>query len=162
MDKRKIAVVAGSLPLAESKKLIDESEPKRKIVVVGTFDNERMKDLKEVMQEIRDAGHEITYLQDPAEAENYKSNGYEFFDLSDIDKPKEPIYFDESKMGKLLFDKADEFLTIHRMIPGPKKPQRILGYYNPETDKLQGRNEPCRCRSGKKFKHCCINKTKEK
>lgn len=42
------------------------------------------------------------------------------------------------------------------------KPQRIVGYYNPETDKPQGRNEPCKCRSGKKFKHCCINKPKEK
>ena len=157
---KKIAVVAGSLPLVESKKLIDESEPKRKIVVVGTFDDERMKDLKEVMQEIRDAGHEITYLEDPAEAENYKSNGYEFFDLTNVDKPKEPRYLDSASMSNRIMEIANTYAQTMKFLPGPKKPQRILGYYNPETDKPQGRNEPCRCGSGKKFKHCCINKQK--
>ena len=30
----------------------------------------------------------------------------------------------------------------------------------PQTStKLQGRNEPCNCGSGKKFKKCCLNKT---
>ena len=31
--------------------------------------------------------------------------------------------------------------------------------YNPETDKAPvGRNEPCTCGSGKKFKKCCLGK----
>lgn len=34
------------------------------------------------------------------------------------------------------------------------KRERIVGYYNPETDKPQGRNESCRCGSGLKFKKC--------
>lgn len=156
---KKTAVVAGSLPLVESKKLIDEAQLKRKIVVVGTLDDERMKDLKEVMQEIRDAGHEIEYLENPAEAENYKSNGYEFFDLTDIDKPKEPRYLDSASIGKRYIEIAE---CLKNNGYGPKKPQRILGYYNPDTDKPQGRNEPCRCGSGKKFKHCCINKPKNR
>ena len=159
---KKIAVVAGSLPLAESKKLIDESEPKRKIVVVGTLDDERMKDLKEIMQEIRDAGHEIEYLDDPDRAKEYRESGYEFFDLTDVDKPKEPRYLDSASMSNRVMGIANTYAQMINFLPGPKKPQRILGYYNPETDKPQGRNEPCRCRSGKKFKHCCINKPKEK
>lgn len=162
MDKRKIAVVAGSLPLVESKKLIDESEPKRKIVVVGTLDDARMKDLREAMQEVRAAGHEITYVEDPAEAENYKSNGYEFFDLTDIDKPKKPRYLDSASMSNRVMQITDTYAQMRSFLPSPKKPQRILGYYNPETDKPQGRNEPCKCRSGLKFKKCCINKPKEK
>lgn len=37
------------------------------------------------------------------------------------------------------------------------KPQRIVGYYNPDTDKEQDRNSPCNCGSGKKYKKCCKN-----
>ena len=34
------------------------------------------------------------------------------------------------------------------------KIERIVGYYNPDTDKQQGRNETCKCGSGLKFKKC--------
>lgn len=34
------------------------------------------------------------------------------------------------------------------------KAQRITGHYDPETDKPQGRNDPCKCGSGLKFKKC--------
>lgn len=46
-----------------------------------------------------------------------------------------------------------------RISPRTKyKPQRIVGRYNPETDKHPDRNSPCKCGSGVKFKKCCLNK----
>jgi len=41
------------------------------------------------------------------------------------------------------------------------KNERIVGYYNPETDKKRNRNDPCHCGSGLKFKKCCFHTTHE-
>lgn len=35
---------------------------------------------------------------------------------------------------------------------------RIVGWDNGKAGKQQGRNESCSCRSGRKFKHCCLRK----
>lgn len=57
--------------------------------------------------------------------------------------------------------KTGEFI-IHGIAPIPKEePKKIEKpiYKNVEPQpKQQGRNEICNCGSGKKFKHCCINK----
>ena len=42
---------------------------------------------------------------------------------------------------------------ISAFMPQGKR-ERIVGYYNPDMDKPQGRNEACRCGSGLKFKKC--------
>ena len=66
------------------------------------------------------------------------------------------------------FSLANNIAQLHQFYSGlkavglpRKKPERIVGYYNPETDKPQGRNEPCKCGSGQKFKKCCIGKPKD-
>lgn len=33
---------------------------------------------------------------------------------------------------------------------------------SPETSKPPGRNEPCHCGSGRKYKHCCLEKDEAK
>lgn len=42
------------------------------------------------------------------------------------------------------------------------KSERIVGYYNPETDKKPNRNDPCYCGSGIKYKKCCFHTTHDK
>lgn len=46
------------------------------------------------------------------------------------------------------------------MFGGNQTPKKWRGGVNVPvgSDKQQGRNEPCACGSGKKFKKCCINK----
>lgn len=46
------------------------------------------------------------------------------------------------------------YSSLAQMAIPSGKEERIVGYYNPETDKPQGRNEPCKCGSGLKFKKC--------
>lgn len=56
---------------------------------------------------------------------------------------------------------VDTYKNYMNFLPTGKR-MRILRYYNPDYDKARvGRNDPCTCRSGKKFKNCCINKRYE-
>jgi|GEM_PF-2012855 len=48
---------------------------------------------------------------------------------------------------------AAVYAGLATLMPQGKR-ERIVGYYNPDTDKPQGRNEACRCGSGLKFKKC--------
>jgi len=43
-----------------------------------------------------------------------------------------------------------------------KKLKRILGGTPPVDYAGAGRNDPCPCRSGEKFKNCCIDKVEKK
>lgn len=67
---------------------------------------------------------------------------------------------------------AKEAMEISRVISDfggydymlPQAPKSIrnkvaIPVRNSNTDPKIGRNEPCPCKSGKKYKHCCISKT---
>ncbi|WP_099368090.1 SEC-C metal-binding domain-containing protein [Sphingobacterium sp. 1.A.4] len=127
----------------------------RKIAIIGTLEGEKLKDLISIMDEMRQHGHEVAHIEDTSKAEFYKDNDFEVFDLADIDKPKEPKYLD---MSASVSDRAMRIINYHAKLPvamiGSRNPGRILGYYNPDTDKPQGRNESCKCGSGLKFKKC--------
>jgi len=126
----------------------------RKIAIIGTLEGERLKDLMSVMDEMRQRGHDVVHIEDTSKIDLYKDSQHEVFDLSDLDKPKEPRYLDAPSMSNRVMRIVDTYAQMARFLPGPKKPQRIVGYYNPETDKPQGRNESCKCGSGLKFKKC--------
>lgn len=55
-----------------------------------------------------------------------------------------------SEVDKELFRSQEKFLRMMRIPPTPRqmarKPSRV------------GRNEPCPCGSGKKFKRCCLGR----
>lgn len=38
---------------------------------------------------------------------------------------------------------------------------RVVGWDNVKPSNKVGRNDPCPCESGKKFKKCCLNKPKK-
>lgn len=78
-----------------------------------------------------------------------------------------------SAMGNNFSEKAAEALmngemvetsanTLENVINSSHDPVRIMNYRKPvqqvRDGKKIGRNDPCPCRSGKKFKHCCMNK----
>ena len=127
---------------------------KRKIAVIGTLEGERLKDLISVMDEMRQHGHEVVHIEDTSKAEFYKDSQFEVFDLSELDKPKEPRYLDTPSMSNRVMQIVNYYAKLPVAIMGSRNPGRIVGYYNPETDKPQGRNESCRCGSGLKFKKC--------
>jgi len=52
-----------------------------------------------------------------------------------------------------------QVMPIARDIPYFAPPRRIRGkFVKVRTEPKIGRNEPCPCGSGKKYKKCCINK----
>ena len=64
-----------------------------------------------------------------------------------VQKLKAQIAEEQSKKKKLEAEVAEkERLLARKPSPGSTKPSRI------------GRNDPCPCGSGKKFKHCCMRK----
>lgn len=78
-----------------------------------------------------------------------------------------------SAMGNNFSEKAAEALmngemvetsanTLENVINSSPDPVRIMNYRKPvqqvRDGKKIGRNDPCPCGSGKKFKHCCMNK----
>lgn len=56
---------------------------------------------------------------------------------------------------------TDTLSIIETTKPGYPAPRKVNSYKKVEMKYKAGRNESCPCNSGKKFKHCCINKTKE-
>ena len=51
--------------------------------------------------------------------------------------------------------------TESQTVPGRPAPRKIRVYQKREMKYNCGRNEPCPCGSGKKFKKCCINAQKK-
>ncbi len=49
-------------------------------------------------------------------------------------------------------DKADKYEEEYRILSEPPKPKEVI------KSKKIGRNDPCPCGSGKKYKKCCLNK----
>jgi hypothetical protein len=48
--------------------------------------------------------------------------------------------------------------VVHRWITkGPRPARKMVPYRKPPTLRV-GRNQLCPCKSGKKFKHCCLPK----
>lgn len=45
-------------------------------------------------------------------------------------------------------------------LPKSERNKEVKPVRNSKTDPKIGRNEPCPCKSGSKYKNCCINKTK--
>lgn len=67
-------------------------------------------------------------------------------------------------MAKLSFDQINGLKGVERsstlnkrMKAGPVSTQKLKFKQN-RSSNLPGRNEPCLCGSGKKFKHCCYEK----
>lgn len=47
--------------------------------------------------------------------------------------------------------------TVQRATKSPRPTHKMTPYRKPPTLRV-GRNQPCPCKSGKKFKHCCLPK----
>ena len=62
------------------------------------------------------------------------------------------IYTDEQRRN--MDEKMMAFMSEMKLPPTPK--QLIRQATNPQAIGRVGRNEPCPCGSGKKFKKCCL------
>lgn len=83
-------------------------------------------------------------------------------EVVDMKHSEKASYLDGNKMVESINTITNEYKRYLDFMPLQPKIGRIVGYYNPETDKQQSRNELCKCGSGMKFKKCCINKNKGK
>ncbi len=72
-----------------------------------------------------------------------------------------PISFVHSEVGsfdeKVLVSKGEKAAVVPQASPSPAEPAAKPVPYRREGRKI-GRNEPCPCGSGKKYKHCCGRK----
>ena len=63
---------------------------------------------------------------------------------------------ENTRRKPFLYEPAPD--TTPRTAPAPPPPRPLTPFM--KTDKKVGRNDPCPCGSGKKFKKCCMNKNK--
>ena len=73
--------------------------------------------------------------------------------MGPVPKPRAPMASKKLTYGR-------EFVTpagAPRFRSAPEPPQKIVPRTVSDADRV-GRNDPCPCGSGKKFKHCCMNK----
>lgn len=78
-------------------------------------------------------------------------------DLNEIVKPYKQVLEEIPPYELTCLKQGYEYLYP----PVPKKLQGldIKPVRNSKIDPKIGRNQPCLCGSGKKYKHCCINKS---
>ena len=128
-----------------------------------------MGDLNDILETLHEPMHGYDRMPMPEDI-------YEFYDLSYLQRKKERVYTPEEKaeMEKLFQRSKNSTLIqqISRIIRGENKElNHNDDFYDdyeelPNTPKHQksinpkkvGRNEPCLCGSGKKYKKCCLNK----
>ena len=91
--------------------------------------------------------HRITDMQDTLQ-EFIVSNNAERLEDEDMEFMPEAVYFDEN--GKSLLGWTNPATGKQTAIRAKNRPIK-------KEHKI-GRNDPCPCGSGKKFKHCCIGK----
>lgn len=68
--------------------------------------------------------------------------------LSDVDATKSEAYTDASTTAQVVGNSGMDMSKYVR----PRKTRTIIREY----DKKVGRNDPCPCGSGKKYKNCCL------
>tara|TARA_Y100000591_G_scaffold237333_2_gene208029 strand:- start:565 stop:3102 length:2538 start_codon:yes stop_codon:yes gene_type:complete len=71
-----------------------------------------------------------------------------------IEYKKEAFDLFSNLLEKLKLDYITVLMNL-RVVVQPKEEKEIKKTYPKVADKKIGRNEPCYCGSGKKFKHCC-------
>jgi hypothetical protein len=110
--------------------------------------------------EILDAGLAIPHVRDVTDLVNRHADVFDDLSLD----PDEAYEYDISQGSRLLLDDIDEW---RQSIPGFEGGRLSAGYeeigprYDPDAPSAApakakvGRNEPCPCESGKKFKKCC-------
>jgi len=103
------------------------------------------------------SGLRIEALKDHAETRKYSSKADIWFGLSATIGAGEPVdmvsvHAHRWKPNKALDKKLDSYFV---------KPVKLSGVKGALTVKL-GRNDPCHCGSGKKYKKCCLPRDEEK
>lgn len=78
-----------------------------------------------------------------------------------LKEPEEPAYYRPAEVSPKVMRIVDYYKGFTSFLPRGKK-ERIVGYYNPESDKRPNRNDPCYCGSGIKYKKCCFHTTHDK
>jgi uncharacterized protein YecA (UPF0149 family) len=80
----------------------------------------------------------------------------EGIDVADLTKPYLDVLRDMPPLEYKMIKAYDEFRYSHLT-----KKEREADIQPVRTEPKIGRNEPCPCGSGKKYKNCCINKKKD-
>lgn len=79
----------------------------------------------------------------------------EGIDVADLSKPYEEVLASMPPKEFKLIKQYEDFKYSHLT-----KKEREADIQPVRTEPKIGRNEPCPCGSGKKYKNCCINKIK--
>jgi uncharacterized protein YecA (UPF0149 family) len=80
----------------------------------------------------------------------------EGIDVADLSKPYVDVLESMPPLEYKMLKAYDEFRYSHLT-----KKEREADIQPVRTEPKIGRNEPCPCGSGKKYKNCCINKKKD-
>jgi hypothetical protein len=80
-----------------------------------------------------------------------------------VDFPELPVWKEEAAIRQARIEQRIRELRLPtpapaRPPPGPQDLERKPAPFQ-RLEKKVGRNDPCPCGSGKKFKKCCMNKT---